>query len=72
MDDPRLYMQTAKLLRTQIEDGTLKPDGQALSISALCRRTGQSRQTVAKGLQLLEREGWLTRIPGRGYYVVRR
>ena len=69
MEDPRLYMRTANEVRALIEDGSLKPGDHVPSISALCRETGHSRQTVGKALQLLERECLLKRVQGLGYFV---
>ncbi len=69
MEDPRLYMRTAKLIRTRIEGGSLKSGDRVPSITALCRETGHSRQTASKALQLLEHEGVLSRVQGLGYFV---
>lgn len=72
LDDPRLYLRMARQLRGQIDDGSLKRGDPTPPISDLCRQTGLSRRTVGRALQLLECEGLLVRVPGRGYYVVGR
>jgi GntR family transcriptional regulator, histidine utilization repressor len=69
MEDPRKYIQTAKLIRASIENGNLKPGDRAPSIMALCEETGHSRQTIGKALRLLEGAGWLRRVQGVGYFV---
>jgi DNA-binding GntR family transcriptional regulator len=66
--DPRRYMHVADRVRTQIREGRLHP-GDHVSRSKLLADTGYSIRSVAHGLQVLEREGLLARIPGLGYYV---
>jgi DNA-binding GntR family transcriptional regulator len=38
-------------------------------VTTLIQEHGVARQTAAKALQLLEREGLTRRVPGLGYYV---
>ncbi len=67
-EDPRRYLRIAGQIRRQIQEGTLKP-GDQVARRKLVAETGYSRHTAGKGLMVLEREGMLTRIPGRGYIV---
>jgi GntR family transcriptional regulator len=68
-NDPRRYMQLAATLRAQIADGTFANDARIPSINALCEEYRLSRQTAGKALRLLEREGFIRRVPGLGYHV---
>lgn len=68
--DPRKYVRLAALLRTQINDGALKPGNPTPSITTLSQQYGYARQTCAKALRTLETEGFLTRVPGLGYYIL--
>jgi GntR family transcriptional regulator, histidine utilization repressor len=63
------YRHLASLIRARISDGTLRPGWPAASITSLSQEHGYARQTCSKALRLLEAEGLVTRIPGRGYYV---
>jgi GntR family transcriptional regulator len=67
--DPRPYLRVAADLRVQITGGILVPGQPVPSIPVLQSTYGYSRQTIAKGLHVLEREGLLCRIRGLGYYV---
>jgi GntR family transcriptional regulator len=67
--DPRAYLHVAADLRAQIEGGRFGPGQPVPSITALQDRYGYSRQTIAKGLRILEREGLLCRVRGFEYHV---
>jgi DNA-binding GntR family transcriptional regulator len=67
--DPRKYLRIAEDLRAQIVGGTLVSGEPIPSITVLQDKYGISRQTIAKGLRILEREGLLCRVRGEGYYV---
>ena len=67
--DPRAYVRLAALLRRQIAERTLAPGMPTTSITPLSQENGHARQPFAKALRVLEDEGLLVRIPGRGYYV---
>ncbi len=69
MEDPRAYVKIANNMRAQILDGRLKPGDQLPPISKLVTETGYSRQTIGKGLQVLEREGLIFECWGLGYFV---
>ena len=68
MGDPA-YLQVARSLREQVEDGRLQPGGPLLGIKQICSQYRQSQQTVSKALRFLEREGLIVRVPGRTYHV---
>ncbi len=63
-------MQLAASLRKAIADGTYPPGSPTPSITTLTQESGHARQTCAKALGLLVKEGLLVRYPGLGYYVV--
>jgi DNA-binding GntR family transcriptional regulator len=69
MEEILLYRQVAAAIRDQIKDGELKSGYPVPSIKTLCRETGYSRQTIGKAFRILESDGLIKRIPGRGYYV---
>jgi DNA-binding GntR family transcriptional regulator len=66
--DPRRYMRIADQVRAQIDEGWLGP-GDQITRNELIADTGYSIHTVGHGLQLLEAEGLVRRIPGLGYYI---
>jgi hypothetical protein len=70
--DPRRYMRIAAELRAQISSGGLVPGDKLPPIGALIRDRKVSRETAGKGLQVLEQEGLVMRVPGLGYYVAAR
>jgi DNA-binding GntR family transcriptional regulator len=67
--DPRPYVQVADDIRAHIADGSLVPGEPIPSITTLRRVHGYSRDTISKGLRVLEAEGLLCRVRGLGYYV---
>ena len=67
--DPRAYLRLAVTVREQIADGRLSPGESLPSITVLCEEHGLSRQTVGKGLRLVEQDGLIYRVPGLGYFV---
>lgn len=69
IEDPRIYIRVSLYVRGLIADGVLGSGDPAPTITALCRRFGCTRQTVAHALRLLADEDVLTRYPGLGYYV---
>ena len=66
---PRSGEEVYRHIRRAIENGELRP-GQALaSTRALREHLGVSFYAVLKGLDRLEKEGWITRRRGSGSYV---
>ncbi|MFG1696697.1 GntR family transcriptional regulator [Nonomuraea sp. NPDC049309] len=65
----RVYVQIADRVREWIHSGEFAP-GQALpSEGELCRRFGVARNTVRRGLTILEEEGLLVTVPSKGRMV---
>jgi len=69
IEDPRAYIQMALYIARQIDSGEIKPGNPVPSISEMSKKYNHARMTCSKSLQMLEGEGFLTRIPGKGYYV---
>jgi GntR family transcriptional regulator len=67
-----VYRQLADLLRGQIERGELLPNRPIPSITRLQQEYGLARGTVVKAVQLLEDEGLVFPVRGRGMYVKNR
>ena len=67
-----IYSQIASQIRTMILDGTLK-EGDALpSMRLLARDLRISVITTKRAYEELEREGFLTNVPGKGCFVAKR
>ncbi|MEV5895778.1 GntR family transcriptional regulator [Nonomuraea fuscirosea] len=66
----RVYPQIAARLREQIVAGEFAPGAVLPSEAELCRRFGVARNTVRRGLALLENEGLLVTVPSKGRVVV--
>jgi DNA-binding GntR family transcriptional regulator len=67
--DPRLYMQISDALRSQIEDGTLKPGHAMPSLGTLAVSFAVCRQTAQRAMRVLVDEGLVELVPRYGYYV---
>ncbi|MFG1612448.1 GntR family transcriptional regulator [Nonomuraea wenchangensis] len=66
----RVYTQIADRLRERIRSGEFAP-GQVLPSEAeLCRGFGVARNTVRRGLAVLEEEGLLVTVPAKGRMVL--
>ena len=65
-------MRIAAIVRDAIEAGEHAPGAAVPSITVLSQRHGHARQTCAKALAVLVKEGLLRRYPGLGYYVAAR
>lgn len=66
---PTLYSQVAALLRRRIESGDLAPGAKLPKELELARQLGVSRIPVRHALTILEREGFVNRVHGRGTFV---
>ena len=64
-----LYFQLAEILKERIEAGDWPPGGRFLSERELCDQFGVSRTVVRPALTMLEDDGQLVRIKGRGTFV---
>jgi DNA-binding GntR family transcriptional regulator len=69
--DPRLHVRIASDLRDKLSAGVIAA-GDTVSITRVGEEWGVSRQTVAKSLRALERDGLIMRYPGIGYVVLGR
>jgi DNA-binding GntR family transcriptional regulator len=67
-EDPRKYQQIASAVRAAIAGGDLTV-GDLVLIAGLAAEHHAARQTAARALALLEREGLVKRYPGHGYTV---
>lgn len=67
--DRPLYRQVADDLREQIHDGELAPGDVLPGLPALAGVYATSRETVRKGLMIVEGEGLVTRDRGFSYEV---
>lgn len=67
-----IYQQVAAIIRGQIADGTLPVDRPVPSIASLVQQFGIARGTAIKALALLEEEGLVRVVQGRGTYVIRK
>lgn len=63
------YVQIAELLRGQIADGQYPLGSRIPTENELAQSLGVSRPTVRQALDLLAREGRLTRVKGSGTFV---
>lgn len=66
--DPKHKRLTAEI-RAWLDDGMFQPGEPVPSITDLASDRGWSRQTCARALQALVKEGRLEVYPGQGYYV---
>jgi DNA-binding GntR family transcriptional regulator len=70
--DPRKYIRLTAALRGMITDSSLIPGQPAPSITRIAAERGWARGTCRHALQILQDEGLVTFVPGRGYYVAAR
>ena len=70
-EEPRQYIRLANLLRSQINDGSLRAGTPAPSLTWLSEQYGIARGTARKAIYLLVDEGLLRRTPGLAYCVTK-
>lgn len=63
------YQQLADLLRQAIAAGDYAPDDPIPSLKKLTQETGLSQGTVQHAIRILENEGIVYTVSGRGTYV---
>jgi EmrB/QacA subfamily drug resistance transporter len=68
-NDSAKYSRLAAEIRTWLDSGMFEPGEAVPSITDLAAERAWSRQTCARALQALAREGRLTFYPGLGYHV---
>lgn len=64
-----LYIQVREIIRSQIEEGDMKPMEPLPSEDTLCNEYQVSRITVKKALEDLKNEGYILRIKRKGTFV---
>ncbi|MEV4219098.1 GntR family transcriptional regulator [Nonomuraea sp. NPDC049725] len=65
----RVYPQIAARVRERIQSGEFPPGTALPSEAELCRTFGVARNTVRRGLAILEDEGLLVSVPSKGRVV---
>ncbi len=68
--DVPVYRQLADVLRQQIVSGKIPPLSPLPSGKTLVETYGVARGTVEKAVRVLQAEGLVRTVPGRGIYVV--
>ena len=63
------YKQLAARIRAAIAAGEYAPDDQLPSLKRLAQETGLAQGTVQKAIRLLEDEGLVYTVNGRGSFV---
>lgn len=64
-----IYQQIAEQIRTDILNGKIKQGEYLLSIRSLAKELRISVITTMKAYELLEEEGLVTAVQGKGFYV---
>jgi GntR family transcriptional regulator len=67
-----LYRQIADLLRADIENGTYQPGSMIPSLKSIEQDTGCTAKTIQRGIGILEEEGLVLIVPGKGTFVAGR
>jgi DNA-binding GntR family transcriptional regulator len=68
-DDERKWARCANLVETRIRSGAYLEGEWLPTLEQLADETGASTGTVVKALRVLQNEGLVSKIYGRGYYV---
>lgn len=67
--DTPLYLQLLQQIKKLITDGTLRPGDSLPSETEYCEYHNISRTTVRQAFAELEKEGYVTRIKGKGTFI---
>lgn len=67
--DRPVYQQIADVLRTRIREGTYAPGSKLPSETELLQEFGVTRQTIRRGLAVLQQEGLTEPTRGKGVFV---
>jgi DNA-binding GntR family transcriptional regulator len=68
LDEP-VYLQIAGFIRDDIQSGKLEPRRPVPSIRTLCEQYGVARETATAAMRVLESEGLVRVVKGKGFYV---
>jgi len=63
------YTEVTRWIQSRMQDGTFSPGAQIIPENELCRTLGVSRDTVRSALSVLENEGTIIKIRGKGTFV---
>lgn len=66
---PPKYFQISREIISSIQRGTLSPGSPVPSENEIIQQFGVSNTTARKALHELEKEGWVTRVKGKGTFV---
>ena len=64
-----IYSQIADGFRNQITAGILRPEEKLPSVRELAAELSINPNTIQRAYRLLEAEGWIATIPGKGCFV---
>ncbi|MCD6272451.1 MAG: GntR family transcriptional regulator [Deltaproteobacteria bacterium] len=67
-----LYFQLQQILRKSILSGKISPEDPLPTENELCNQYGVSRTTVRQAFTALLNEGLISRIPGKGTFIIER
>jgi GntR family transcriptional regulator len=64
-----IYSQIADGFRNQITSGVLRSDEKLPSVRELAAELSINPNTIQRAYRLLEAEGWIATVPGKGCFV---
>ena len=64
-----IYSQIADGFRSQITSGVLRADEKLPSVRELAVQLSINPNTIQRAYRLLEAEGWIATVPGKGCFV---
>ena len=64
-----IYSQIADGFRSQITAGILRPEEKLPSVRELAVQLSINPNTIQRAYRLLEAEGWIATVPGKGCFV---
>ena len=64
-----IYTQIADGFRSQITAGVLRPEEKLPSVRELAVQLSINPNTIQRAYRLLEAEGWIATVPGKGCFV---
>ena len=64
-----IYNQIADGFRSQITAGILRPEEKLPSVRELAVQLSINPNTIQRAYRLLEAEGWIATVPGKGCFV---